>query len=82
MKRLFSNGWVFVLVMLLATGAFADRKVAPTAACDVCLKTSADGTLDVNWNAETIPGSSLRDEEAVYHDGSFEGQIGCGGGCG
>ncbi len=82
MKRLFSNGWVVVLVMLLATGAFADRKVAPTAACDVCLKTSVDGTLDVNWNAETIPGSSLRDEEAVYHDGSFEGQIGCGGGCG
>ncbi|MBC8377211.1 MAG: T9SS type A sorting domain-containing protein [FCB group bacterium] len=82
MKRLFSNGWVFVLVMLMATGAFADRKVAPTAACDVCLKTSADGTLAVNWNAETIPSSSLRDEEAVYHDGSFEGQIGCGGGCG
>ena len=82
MKRLFSNGWVFVLVMLLATGAFADRKVSPTAACDVCPKTSADGTLDVNWNAETIASSSLRDEEAVYHDGSFEGQIGCGGGCG
>ena len=82
MKRLFSNGWVFVLVMLLATGAFADQKVTPTAACDVCLKTSADGTLDVNWNAETIASSSLRDEEAVYHDGSFEGQIGCGGGCG
>jgi len=82
MKRLFSNGWIFVLVMLLATGAFADRKVAPTADCDVCLKTSSDGTLDVNWNAETVPGSSLRDEEAVYHDGSFEGQIGCGGGCG
>ncbi len=82
MKRLFSNGWVFVLVILMATGAFADRKVAPTAACDLCLKTSADGTLDVNWNAETIASSSLRDEEALYHDGSFEGQIGCGGGCG
>jgi hypothetical protein len=82
MKRLFSNGWIVVLVMLLATGAFADRKAVPTAACDVCLKTSSDGTLDVNWNAETIHNSSLRDEEAVYHDGSFEGQIGCGGGCG
>ncbi|MBC8190803.1 MAG: T9SS type A sorting domain-containing protein [Candidatus Marinimicrobia bacterium] len=82
MKRLFSNGWVLVLVMLLATGAFADRKVAPSAACDLCLKTAADGTLAVNWNAETIHNSSLRDEEAVYHDGSFEGQIGCGGGCG
>ncbi|MBT3227984.1 MAG: T9SS type A sorting domain-containing protein [Candidatus Marinimicrobia bacterium] len=82
MKRLFSNGWVFVLVMLMATGAFADRKIAPTADCDLCLKTSADGTLAVNWNAETIASSSLRDEEALYHDGSFEGQIGCGGGCG
>ena len=81
MKRLFSNGWVFVLVMLMATGAFADRKVVPNAACDVCPKTSTDGIMAVNWNAETIASSSLRDEEAVYHDGSFEGQIGCGGGC-
>ena len=81
MKRLFSNGWIFVLIMLLATGAFADRKAAPTADCDVCLKTSSDGTLDVNWNAETVTSSSLR-EDAAYHDGSFEGQIGCGGGCG
>jgi len=81
MKRLFSNGWVFVLVMLMASGAFADRKVAPNAACDVCLKTSSDGTFAVNWNAETVESSSLRDEEAVFHDGSFEGQIGCGGGC-
>jgi len=82
MKRLFSNGWIFVLVMLLATSAFADGKVAATADCDECLKTSSGGTLDVNWNAETVFQNSLRDEEAVYHDGSFEGQIGCGGGCG
>ncbi len=80
MKRLFSTGWVFVLVILMATGAFADRKAAPNADCDDCLKTSPDRNL--NWNAETVESSSLRDEEAVYHDGSFEGEIGCGGGCG
>ena len=81
MKRLFSNGWVLVLVLLMATGAFADQKVLPSADCDICPKTSPDGTLSVNWNAETIASSSLRDEVASYHDGSFEGQIGCGGGC-
>ena len=79
MKRLFSNGWVFVLVMLMATGAFADRKVAPNADCDVCLKNSPE--RNINWNVETVSTSSLRDEEAVYHDGSFEAEIGCGGGC-
>ncbi len=80
MKRLFSNGWGFVLVMLMASGAFADRKIVPNADCDNCLKNSPD--RNINWNAETIFSSSLRDEEAVYHDGSFEGEIGCGGGCG
>ncbi len=79
MKRLFSNGWVFVLVMLMTTGAFADRKVAPNTECDNCLNNSPD--KNINWNAETVSSSTLRDEEAVYHDGSFESEIGCGGGC-
>ncbi len=80
MKRLFSNGWVFILVMLLATGAFADQKVDPKADCDNCPQNDSD--RNINWNAETVVSSSLRDEEAVYHDGTFESEIGCGGGCG
>ncbi|MCF7923366.1 MAG: choice-of-anchor J domain-containing protein, partial [Candidatus Marinimicrobia bacterium] len=83
MKRLFSNGWVFALVMLMATGVFADQKSASVDDCELCPKTSADGTLQVNWSAETIASSSLRDEVVAYHDGSFEGQIGCpDGDCG
>lgn len=81
MKRLFTTGMVLVFVMLMTTVAFADQKINPDADCDVCLKTSTSGVLDVDWNAPTVDGSATRDEVLEYHDGGFEGQIGCGGGC-
>ncbi|NQV14675.1 choice-of-anchor D domain-containing protein, partial [bacterium] len=81
MKRLFTTGWVLMLVMLMTTGAFADQNINPNAVCDVCFKTSIGGELDIDWNAPTVAGSALRDEILAYHDGSFEGQIGCGGAC-
>ncbi|MEA3288184.1 MAG: choice-of-anchor J domain-containing protein [Candidatus Marinimicrobia bacterium] len=81
MKRLFSTSLLLAFVMLMTTGAFADLKTNPNADCDVCLKTSIDGNLDVNWSVAPVDALSLRDEILAYHDGTFEGQIGCGGGC-
>ena len=49
--------------------------------CNTCLKSSPDGHGRANLNVETIYTSSLRDIENAYHDGSFEGTIGCGGQC-
>ncbi len=76
MKRLLSTGWILVFVALMTTGVFADPKINPKADCDDCLKTSIDGTLDVNWTGTPADVNSLRDEELAYHDGIFEGQIG------
>jgi len=82
MKRIFSASWILVLAMLMVSGVLAEQKVNPNANCDVCLRSAADGGLDVNWNAETVASTSLRDETLAYHDGSFEGQLGLTSGSG
>ncbi len=72
MKRLFSPGWILILVMLMTVGVFADQK--PVLQADYM--SAADGSQDINWNAETVDATALRDETLAYHDGSFEGQLG------
>jgi len=76
MKRFFSIGLLLVIAMLMTTGGLADQKIDRDDNCEVCLKTSADGSLTVNWSAETVDAISQRDESLAYHDGSFEGQLG------
>lgn len=79
MKRLFPIA--LLAILLTASMVFADLKVADDAECPVCPKSSENGTLEVNWNPTPVANTSSRDFELAYHDGTFEGQIGCGGGC-